>query len=169
MVRNKLYSKSLNLGTLVQIPMPPPRLVVTEEGERDTLRVALLKAALELSYTSWSLRTLGEALGVSKPFVYDPDRRFLLLREIDALSAHFYGLSREEFEYVLSTFETLRDYEIKTSGEYRTKRVSLEIYDAMQRAIDTREPYHTCLAPSPSDPRVAHPSRQIAMEELRRE
>jgi hypothetical protein len=55
-------------------------------------------------------------------------------------------------------------------GEYRTKRVILEIFDAMQRAIDTGEPYQTLLDPPPADPRVAHPPRenlQIPFREAR--
>ena len=44
-------------------------------------------------------------------------------------------------------------------GEYRTKRVILDIYDAMQRAIETGQPYHTLLDPPPANPRVAHPPR----------
>ena len=44
-------------------------------------------------------------------------------------------------------------------GEYRTKRVILEIYDAMQQAIETGQPYQTLLDPPPADPRVAHPAR----------
>jgi hypothetical protein len=44
-------------------------------------------------------------------------------------------------------------------GEYRTKCVILEMYDDMQRAIDTGQPYQTRLDPPPADPRVAHPAR----------
>ena len=34
-------------------------------------------------------------------------------------------------------------------GEYRTKRLILEIYDAMQKAMDTGVPYHTIVDPPP--------------------
>ena len=44
-------------------------------------------------------------------------------------------------------------------GEYRTRRVILEIYDAMQQAIETGQPYQTLLDPPPADPRVGHPPR----------
>jgi hypothetical protein len=37
-------------------------------------------------------------------------------------------------------------------GEYRTKRVILEMYDAMQRAIDTGELYQSRLDPPPGPP-----------------
>lgn len=42
------------------------------------------------------------------------------------------------------------------NGEYFTKRVILECYDAMAEAIKTGRPYQTILDPPPADPRVAH-------------
>src|SRR5690606_3310871 len=45
-------------------------------------------------------------------------------------------------------------------GEYRTKRVILEIYDEMTDAALTGVPYQTRLDPPPADPRVAHPARE---------
>ncbi len=41
-------------------------------------------------------------------------------------------------------------------GGYRTKRVILEIYDEMQRAMEMGKPYKTRLDPPPADPSVAH-------------
>ena len=46
-------------------------------------------------------------------------------------------------------------------GEYRAKRLILEIYDAMQKAIDTGQPYQTLLDSPPADPRVAHKPREV--------
>ena len=48
----------------------------------------------------------------------------------------------------------------KQYGEYRTKRVILEIYDEMQRAMETGVPYETRLAPPPADAAVAHGRRE---------
>jgi hypothetical protein len=47
----------------------------------------------------------------------------------------------------------------KLYGEYRTKRVILEMYDEMTRAMETWEPYRTRLEPPPADPEVAHEPR----------
>jgi hypothetical protein len=44
-------------------------------------------------------------------------------------------------------------------GEYRTKRVILELYDALADAMTTGRPYQTRLNPAPADPRAAHASR----------
>jgi hypothetical protein len=43
---------------------------------------------------------------------------------------------------------------------YRTKRLILEIFDAMQTAADTGVPYQTRLEPGPADPAVMHPRPQ---------
>jgi hypothetical protein len=48
----------------------------------------------------------------------------------------------------------------KVFGEYRTKRVILEVYDEMGRAMETGEIYRTRLAPPPADPSVAHAARE---------
>ncbi len=155
-VRNKLYSKSLNLSTLGQIPIPRPAVIVPGSREAGTPRAVLARATLELSYTTHSLRSLGHPLGFGAPFHYAPERRFELLRCIDALAAHFYGLSREEFSYVLPTFKTLARQEVKAVGEFRTERVALNWYDDVQLAIETGGPYRTRLDPPPADPRCCH-------------
>ena len=63
---------------------------------------------------------------------------------------------REEVSEILDTFPVLRRRDLKKHGDYRTKLRILEIYDAMQRAIETGEPYQTKLDPPPGDPRAAH-------------
>jgi hypothetical protein len=69
---------------------------------------------------------------------------------------HLYGLSRDDTDYVMDTFPIVRKNDEKAHGEYRTKRVILEIYDAMAEAARTGTPYATRLDPPPADPRVAH-------------
>jgi hypothetical protein len=55
-----------------------------------------------------------------------------------------------------ATFPIVKRKDEAKHGEYRTKRVILEIYDALQQATDTGRPYQTRLAPPPADPRAAH-------------
>ena len=59
----------------------------------------------------------------------------------------------------METFPIVKRKDEAAHGEYRTKRVILEIHGAMQQAIDTGEPYQTRLDPPPADPRVAHAAR----------
>ncbi len=54
----------------------------------------------------------------------------------------------------------LKKNELRQYDEYRTKRVILEIYDAMAEAIRTGRPYQTRLDPPPADLRAAHPPRR---------
>jgi hypothetical protein len=68
---------------------------------------------------------------------------------------------RDAVAYIMDTFPIVRRKdEGRFDGDYRTKRVILEIYDAMQDSIRTGQPYQTCLDPPPADPRVAHESER---------
>jgi hypothetical protein len=46
------------------------------------------------------------------------------------------------------------------SGDYRTKRVILEIYDELAESIRSGKPYQTRLDPPPADARSCHPLRE---------
>jgi hypothetical protein len=59
--------------------------------------------------------------------------------------------------HVMDTFPIVRKSDEKEHGEYRTKRVILELFDAMAEAARTGKPYATRLDPPPADPRVTHP------------
>jgi hypothetical protein len=65
-----------------------------------------------------------------------PDRRDTgdraqLRAEIDAYVAHLYGLSRDDFAYILDTFPVLKKKEMKAFGEFMSKRKCLEEYDRL--------------------------------------
>jgi hypothetical protein len=49
--------------------------------------------------------------------------------EIDALVAHLYGLTRNEFAYILDTFPGLRRKELAAFGEFQSKRKVLEEFE----------------------------------------
>jgi hypothetical protein len=66
-----------------------------------------------------------------------PDRRDTgdraqLRAEIDAYVAHLYGLSRDDFAYILDTFPVLKKKEKKAFGEFMSKRKCLEEYDRIK-------------------------------------
>ncbi len=50
----------------------------------------------------------------------------------------------------METFPIVKRKDEQQFGEYRTKRVILEIYDEMRRTMETGVPYETRLAP-PAD------------------
>ena len=65
------------------------------------------------------------------PFRWLPERREQLRAELDAAMFLLYGLDRDEVEHVMDSFFVVRKYEERDHGEFRTKRLILETYDAM--------------------------------------
>jgi hypothetical protein len=84
---------------------------------------------------------------------------------LDAAYFHLYDVSRENVSFVLESFPIFQRNDEASFGEYRTKRVILEIYDAMAEAARTGIPYQTRLDPPPADPRCCHPSRPLPVED----
>ena len=83
------------------------------------------------------------------PFRWDPARRELLRAELDAAFFHLYGIARDDVDYIMETFPIVKRKDVAAHGEYRTKRLILEVFDAMQHAIDTGTEYQTILDPPP--------------------
>jgi hypothetical protein len=52
---------------------------------------------------------------------------------------------------MLETFPIVKRKDEQAHGEYRTKRVILDIYDAMQQATEMGTPYHMRLDPPPAN------------------
>ena len=67
---------------------------------------------------------------------------------------------RAAVPFILDTLPMVkRNDEIKFNGNYRTKRTTLEIYDALATSMQTGQPYQTRLNPPPTDARCCHPPR----------
>ncbi|MEF2526301.1 hypothetical protein [Streptomyces sp. CS62] len=103
------------------------------------------------------------------PFTWNEGRRAQLRAELDACFFHLYGISREDTDYILESFQTenggLKNNEIAKYGEYRTKRLVLTEYDrmaaaglSMENPLVDGENYTSTLTPPPGHgPR--HPER----------
>lgn len=161
--RQKVGGTSLKQFVLKQLPVLPPETYTKQSPWAcgSLLSEWLLHRILELTFTAWDIRPFAQDVGYNAPpFRWDPERRFLLRCELDAAFFHLYGLSRDDTDYVMDTFPIVRKNDEKSHGDYRTKRVILEIYDAMAEAARTGNPYQTRLDPPPADPRVAHPDNR---------
>jgi hypothetical protein len=157
--RQKVGGTHLTYGYLKQLPILGP--AAYEEkcswNPKTPVREWLLPRVLELTYTAWDLEAFGrDADWEGPPFRWDQERRFLLRCELDAAFFHLYGLSRDDADYVMDTFPIVRKNDEKAHGEYRSKRVILELYDAMSAAARAGKSYQSLLDPPPADPRVAH-------------
>ncbi len=81
--------------------------------------------------------------------------------ELAELKRHF-PTPRDAVAYIMDTFPIVRRKdEEKFNGDYRTKRVILEIYAAMQESIRTGHPYQTRLDPSPGPPASTLPDWRL--------
>jgi N-6 DNA Methylase len=168
--RQKVGGISLKYFTMKQLPVLPPTFYAQQApwSAHVTLRDWLLPRVLELTYTAWDLEAFARDIGHDgPPFRWDLERRFQLRCELDAAFFHLYGLSRDDVGYVMDTFPIVRKHDEKAHGEFRTKRVILEIYDVIAEATRTGKPYDTRLDPPPADPRVAHPDTRPSVEKGR--
>lgn len=162
MMRCSLSQPSIPQSTAAQLPVPPPDVYAQPTAWNPTARLAgwLIPRVLELTYTASDLASFASDLGyVGPPFRFDEERRAVLRAELDACFFHLYGIERDDVEYIMDTFRIVRRHDEAAHGEYRTARLILECYDAMEKAASNGQPYQTILDPPPADPSVAHPPK----------
>jgi len=137
LLRNALSQPSIPQGVFEQIALPP----FDRFGPSDI--DFIVPRVLELIYTAHDLAPFAHDLGYDgQPFAWNPERRALLRAELDATYAKLYGLTRDELRYILDpadiygddypseTFRVLQKNETRQFGEYRTRRLVLEVWDA---------------------------------------
>lgn len=158
--RQKLGGTSLKYFTMRQLPVLPPREFYSDCPWHGTVDIWswMRPRVLELSFTAWDMEAFANECGYNgPPFQWNEVRRQLLQRELDVAFFQLYGIDRNDLGYIIDTFTVIKKRDLKIYGDYRTKLQILDIYDRMQHAIDSGEPYQTLLDPPPADPRVAHP------------
>jgi hypothetical protein len=97
---------------------------------------------VELNYTAYDLELFARSLGFNRtPYAWDLHRRQTLRAELDAAFFRLYGIERDDVDYIMETFPIVKRKDIAEHGEYRTKQMILEIYDAMAEAEMTGVPY----------------------------
>jgi hypothetical protein len=153
--RQKLGGLNFNFWVFEQLPILPPDRYTPDHLDYIVPRV------VELTYTAWDLQAFAQdvldevgaqtwarwfadapihtspppdwaAAPTPAPFVWDEQRRAVLRAGLDGLYAHLYGLTRDELAYVLDTFPIVRRKDEARYGEYRTRRMVLESYDALK-------------------------------------
>ena len=150
--RSAVGGTDLSYFIIRQLPILPPERFQDETGWGCKYVEFMLPRVLELTYTSWDLRPFAENLGLDDlPFAWDDDRRFLLKCEIDAALFHLYGMERDDVDYIMETFPIIKRDDEGAFGEYRTKRVILEVYDEMAAAKRNGYTYQARLIPPPAE------------------
>lgn len=159
-------------------------------GDGLSLREWILRRVVELTFTAYDLSGFASDCDFpGPPFQWNEERRFLLRCELDAMLFRLYlqpasggqwsrpaGEASRDLESLTAAFATPRHALVhmmdsfpivqrkdeKKYGEYRTKRLILEIYDEMQCAIEAGQ-YKTMLSPPPADASCRHPKKKIGI------
>jgi hypothetical protein len=151
--RQKLSGTSMGYFIAKQLPVLPPERYdepVPWDREVASLEGWITPRVLELTYTAYDIAAYARDLGDDgPPFRWDPARREMMRAELDAAYFHLYGIGRDDVAYIMDTFKVVRQKDEQAHGEYRTKRLILDRYDAMADAIRTGKPYQTPLDPPP--------------------
>ncbi|HUY87153.1 MAG TPA: DNA methyltransferase [Pirellulales bacterium] len=125
--RQKVGSVHLNFFIVEQLPTLPPDEYANKcpWSKRETLERWISERVLKLSCTADDMKPLAEACdfrgsqgnGVHK---WRVDERIELRAELDAAFAHLYGVSEDDFAYMLSTFPAVHEDAISaTLDAYR--------------------------------------------------
>jgi hypothetical protein len=138
--RQKVGGTHLKYHVFKQLPVLAPNAYSSRcpwsETPGQTLAEWILPRVIELVYTADDMKPFAVDCGYSgSPFKWDVERRFLLRCELDAAFFHIYGISRDDVDYIMETFSIVKRHDEEKHGEYRTKKVILEIYDGMAGSI----------------------------------
>lgn len=142
--RQKVGGTHLKYFTMRQLPTLPGPLLETPTpwAPEQSLESWLVVRAAALSVSATDMAALADSLDASVAPLWRP-KRHLIRAELDACMFHLFGVARDDVDYVLETFPIVKRKDIAAHGEYRTKRLILETYDAMVEAIETGVPYES--------------------------
>jgi hypothetical protein len=143
-LRQKLGGVNLTYTTVQQLPiLPPSRLSVRAPwDDAQTVKSWIQDRVVRLVYTATDTAPVANELGYDgPPFPWNSEEREQLIAELDAAFFHLYGVEREDVDYIMETFPIVKRKDIAAHGEYRTKRLILEIYEAMAEAQATGVAY----------------------------
>lgn len=161
--RTKISSTSLNFFLVKQFPVIPPSILrePTKWGHPETPLIDWIGPRVaELEYmTHEVIPASAQKLECGGPFVWNSERRSQIRAELDAAFFYLYGIVRSDVDYIMDTFPIVKRKDESVFGEFQTKRLILEAYDAMQVAIVTGVPFESTLNPPPGQG-LRHPAKE---------
>lgn len=125
--RQKVGGVNMTFGYVNQFAVPGPDSVPPWSG----------------GTSSW-FRDRGTWLQSAQSWSSAADRPRLRI-ELDAAMFHLYDIGRDDVDYIMDTFPIVRRKDEAAHGEYRTKRLILEVYDQMATAIADGSSYRSPL------------------------
>lgn len=132
--RQKVGGIHLNFFIVEQLPIFPPDAYGERcpWNKRLTLERWISDRVLKLTCSADDMVPLAEAAGFDERIhKWKLDERAHLRAELDAAYFHLYGLSRDDAEYVLSTFTGTQRRDQSETGAYRTAELVLAEFDRL--------------------------------------
>ena len=129
--RQKVQGTHVNWYIAEQLAVIAPEDYDREFGNT-TARDLVRDHVLRLTYTADDMVPFARDLGCDgPPFIWDDEERRHLRARLDALYFHLYGLTRDDAEYVLSTFPIVQREDEAEFGTYRTRNLVLAYMNAL--------------------------------------
>ena len=129
--RQKIQGTNLNLYMLEQFPVIAPEDYDRQFGNT-TAQDIVRDHVLRLTYTAEDMVAFARDLGYDgPPFIWNQEERRHLRARLDALYFHLYGVSRDDADYMLSTFPILQKEDEAEFGTYRTRSLILAYMSAL--------------------------------------
>ncbi|WP_430427920.1 Eco57I restriction-modification methylase domain-containing protein [Parasphingorhabdus sp.] len=143
--RQKVQGQHLNWFIVEQLPVLPPISYTRRFGCNTAVEI-VQEAVLELTYTAHDMASFARDMGyvddageVKPPFIWDENHRLHLRAKLDALYFILYGIfdpddrkqSRDDVEYIYSTFPIVERKEIEEYGSYRSRDLCLAYINAL--------------------------------------
>jgi hypothetical protein len=142
--RQKIGGTNLNFFYVLQFPILSPATYGNDTPWQPGVQLSdwIADRVLELVFTAWDMGQFARDIGdAGPPFHFDQPRRVLMRAELDAAYFHLYGVAPDDVGYILDTFPVVRRKDEAAFGEYRTKRLIVEIYEAMVDAVASGSSY----------------------------
>ena len=129
--RQKVQGTHLNWYIAEQLPVIAPEDYDRQFGNTTALDL-VRDHVLRLTYTADDMVPFARDLGCDgPPFIWDDEERRHLRARLDAIYFHLYGLTRDDAEYVLSTFPIVQREDEAEFGTYRTRNLVLAYMNAL--------------------------------------
>jgi hypothetical protein len=135
--RQKVGGVHLNFFIVEQLPTLPPAAYAEKcpWQPRQTLERWISDRVLKLTCTAEDMAPLADAAEFKgRVHRWNEQERATLMAELDAAYFILYGLDRADVEYILSTFQAVRNEDKDHDGRGPTRRAILECYDRFASA-----------------------------------
>lgn len=137
--RQKVGGTHLKYFTMKQLPVLEPAVLELPVpwSKEDSLEEWLGTRCLLLVDTAKDLARFADEVQWMSSSDLGIGGRRVVRAELDAACFHLYGVDRDDVDYIMETFPIVKRKDVAEFGEYRTKRMILEAYDAMAKAAAT--------------------------------